>query len=157
MTKSQARGLVTKGYSPPGPRPGLRPFAIRDQLLRKSRATEKRLSILPHKPPPGPSRGLVQQQQDRFKSHRHVARDDARLANQIGDGCRKHGVESRDFPLLLQHQRERQAMLFDLRAIFFRFTTADHYELSLRVWSKPWARSSNLSSITFLSFWLRLS
>src|SRR5262249_23236963 len=66
------------------------------------------------------------QRQDRFHTHSHVVRDDARLVDQVGHRRGKHGVGAGDFPLLLQHDRERQSMFLHLCPILLRFAPADH-------------------------------
>ena len=49
--------------------------------------------------------------ENRFGTQRHVARDDAVPVNEVGDRRGEHGVAAGDFPLALEHNRKRQAVL----------------------------------------------
>ena len=64
---------------------------------------------------------------NRVSADGDVPRDDTLFINQVGDGCGEHGVFARDLPLLLQDHRKRQPVLFDLGAILFWLTLADHH------------------------------
>src|SRR5439155_25573322 len=48
------------------------------------------------------------------------------FVDQVSNGCGEHAVKARDFPMLLQHDREGQPVLPHFGAIRFRLAAADH-------------------------------
>ena len=49
-----------------------------------------------------------------IRPHSHLLSDNSFFVDHIGNGRCEHGIAARDLPLLLQHDRKSQSMLFDL-------------------------------------------
>ena len=74
--------------------------------------------------------------------------DDARFIDQVSDGCREHGVAARDFPLLLEHDKEKS-----VRApLLVRLSFGSHLTRQRAVFSKKLAPSFSQMAHKMLYF-----